>query len=110
MGDTITFVHKGMRYTIYNSGELINPNKPESAWLAFWVRKDGTSSQETMDTFSDNAFDGTVDFGIDGPRKYEFDLGTYGSSARGVEHQVFWQKKYDAAIKATLEYKRSRVK
>ncbi len=109
MGDTITFVHKGMRYTVYNSGERIKADDPNSAWLSVWVRKDGTSGSKNMDTFTDNGFDGNVDFGIDGPRSHLFHSGADGISGKeGLEHEAFWQKKYDTAIKAALEYKRSR--
>lgn len=107
-GNQIVFVHKGMRYTFWDSGERTKADEPNSAWLSVWVRKDGTSGQETMDTFSDHGFDGVVDFGIDGPKKKIFRSGVDGSSAKeGFEHQAFWQERYDAAIRAGVEYLRS---
>lgn len=50
-GHEAVFVCDGNRYTIYNS----------SALLTFWVRKDGTSGEKTLDTFSDSGLDGTAD-------------------------------------------------
>ncbi len=110
-GNQIVFVHKGMRYTFWDSGERTQADDPNSAWLSVWVRKDGTSSQETMDTFSDHGFDGVVDFGIDGAKKKAFDSGADGISTKeGLEYQGFWQERYDSAIKAGIEYLRSHSK
>ena len=99
-GYQAVFVCNGMRYTLYNSGERISADDPQSAWLAFWVRKDGTSGQQTLDTFSDDGFDGTADFGIDGLRQKEFiPDGTY---ATGDEHLSFWQQRLDDTVSTLL--------
>lgn len=99
-GYQAVFVCNGKRYTLYNSGERISAEDPQSAWLAFWVREDGTTGQQTLDTFSDNGFDGTADFGIDGPREREFiPDGTYDT---GDEHQPYWQQRLDAAVEELL--------
>lgn len=100
LGHQAVFLCAKRRYTLYNSGERINPDDPQSAWLAFWVREDGTYGQEALDTFSDHGFDGTADFGIDGPREREFiPDGTY---ATGDEHQPYWQQRLDEAVSALL--------
>ncbi len=99
-GYQAVFLCNGNRYTLYNSGERLRANDPQSAWLAFWVREDGTHGQETLDTFSDHGFDGTADFGIDGPRELEFiPDGTY---ATGDEHQTYWQERLDMAVSELL--------
>lgn len=99
-GYQAVFVCGGNRYTLYNSGERIDPDDPQSAWLSFWVRKDGTYGQETLDSFSDHGFDGTADFGIDGPREREFiPDGTY---ATGDEYQPYWQQRLDNAVDTLL--------
>lgn len=107
MGTTIVFVHKGKRYSLYHSSERIRPDDPNSAWLSFWVRKNGTSGQHNLMSFTDNGFDGKVDFGIDGPRQRYFKHADRYSAAEGLEHEAFWQKELDVAINAALEYKRS---
>lgn len=95
-GYQAVFICHGMRYTLYNSGERIRADDPQSAWLAFWVRKDGSSGQETLDTFSDGGFDGIADFGIDGLRRQEFV--PEGIPATGNEHQPYWQQRLDSAV------------
>lgn len=110
-GSQIVFVHKGMRYTFWNSGERIKADDPNSAWISVWVRKDGTSGQGTMNTFSDHGFDGNVDFGIDGKKVKYFSTGTDSiSKPEGLEHRAFWQKQYDAAIDAAVQYMQRRSK
>jgi hypothetical protein len=99
-GYQAVFVCNGMRYTLYNSGERIKADDPESAWLAFWVRKDGTTGQQTLDTFSDDGFDGTADFGIDGLRQKEYIPD--GIPATTSEHQPFWQQQLDDAVSTLL--------
>ena len=106
MGTTVVFVHKGKRYSLYHSSERITPENPNSAWLSFWVRRNGTSGQHNMLSFTDNGFNGKVNFGIDGLRQRYFNSGDRHSPAAGLEHQAFWQKELDAAIKAALDYKR----
>lgn len=99
-GYQAVFVCNGKRYTLYNSGERIREDDPQSAWLSFWVREDGTYGQETLDTFSDNGFDGIVNFGIDGPREREFIPD--GTNATDDEHQPYWQQRLDDAVSALL--------
>lgn len=99
-GYQAVFICNGKRYTLYNSGERIRADDPQSAWLAFWVRKNGTTGQNTLDTFSDDGFDGTVNFGIDGLREREFI--TEGTYATSDEHLPFWQQRLDSAVEELL--------
>ena len=56
----IVFVSSGKRYTFYWSG-------PGSTnFLSVWARRDGTTRQADMVTFTDDQLDGTVNFGIAG--------------------------------------------
>lgn len=50
------FVYEGHRYTIFVAGV--------KEFVSFWVRKEGTTGQSGMVTFSDMNRDGKVDFGI----------------------------------------------
>jgi hypothetical protein len=100
-GYQAVFVCDGMRYTLYNSGKPIRSDDPQSAWLAFWVRQDGTSGQKNVDTFSDHGFDGTADFGIDGLRQKEY-IPADGTYATNDEHRDYWQKRLDDAVTALL--------
>ena len=102
MGTTMVFVHKGLRYTLYHSGEPIKAGEPQSAWLSVWVQKNGTYAQKDVDTFSDHGFDGTIDFGISGSADKRMFRIEY---KEGLEHREYWQRRLDAAITAAREYK-----
>ena len=103
MGTTYVFVHRGLRYTLYHSGARIKEGDANSAWLSFWVRKNGTYGQKRLDTFTDHAFDAAVDFGIDGLKKKYFRAE---EPVRGAEHRAFWQQRLERAVRAALEYKK----
>lgn len=104
----VVFVHKGMRYTLWHSGERLKADDPSTAWLSVWTRKNGSAGQRTRATFSDHGFDGIVDFGIDSDQKKAFHAGTgTGPAPNGPEHREFWQQAYDKTIAAALEYKRA---
>ncbi len=100
-GNEMAFVHKKMRYTFWYPAD----RSKENGWLSVWVRRDGSRGQASLDTFSDHGYQGVADFGIDGGKSMFFNSGKDGSPARGSEHAEYWQKRYDAAIKAALEYK-----
>jgi hypothetical protein len=100
----ITFVQNGLRYTIYNSGERIVPDDPNSAWMSVWLWPDGSVDSEVVDELNDRGLDGVVDFGRDGLREREFTRGGSRGS-KGLEHRSFWQEKLDKAVADALAYK-----
>ena len=100
-GTSITFVERGIRYTMYTFDER-ESNLP--AAISFWVRKDGTSGQKNMDTFTDYDINGTADSGIDGARQHMFE--DDGVNSFGLKFKPFWQAKLDTAVKAALDYKK----
>lgn len=97
VGETAVFLCHGQRITLFYSGDL--EGKPNSAMLSFWVRKEGTFGGDTMDTFTDDKVDGSVDLGIDGANERRFVPMT--SYPEGEEHRSFWQHQLDATV-ATL--------
>lgn len=107
MGTTYVFVNRGKRYTLYHSGERIRADDPNSSWLAVWVRKNHTYAKEALVTFSDDGFDGVVDFGIRGSdtdRCYYTARNLVTNKTEGEEYRPRWQKEYDQAIKAALRH------
>lgn len=105
-GGQIVFIEGGVRYTIYHSGERIVANDPDSAWISFWTRPDGTHGRSDMVTFSDSAFDGDIDLGINGNstvRHFSSGEEPY-TQARGPEWREYWQREYDNAIAAAIRY------
>lgn len=59
-----------------------------------------------MVTFSDSAFDGDIDFGINGNSNVRyFSSGEEPhTQARGPEWREYWQERYDAAVAAAIRY------
>lgn len=106
---TIVFVEDTVRYTLYDSGEPTNANDPRSAWLSVWVRQRGVKGLRSVDTFTDFAFDGVVDLGINNSKTQFFRSGADGGKPEGKGNLAHWQKAYDAAIAAALRY-RNRVR
>lgn len=99
-GAQSVFVHCGLRYTLFHTGEW---RESELNWLSVWVRPDGTSSLEEVTTFSDHDLDGSVDFGIRGGRatpemREQFER----EKSVGAEFCREWQDRYDQAIAAAL--------
>ena len=107
-GTEIVFIQDGMRYTLYNSGQRISPRDPNSAWLAVWMRPEGTQGVASLVTFSDSAFDGDVDEGVigRGGRVYYSSDVDPNIAAQGAQYRADYQRRYDEAIAAALRYKR----
>lgn len=97
-GVQVVFVAGGLRYTLYHTG-----GKGDLNLLSVWVRKNGTTGQRGVLTFTDHSLDGTVNLGINGKegsdsaRQY-FNL----EEEKGVEFRHYWQSLYDKAIKDAL--------
>jgi len=113
----VVFVENGKRYTLWYSGNRIIKDDADSHWLAFWVRPDGTSGQESMITWTDNGMDGNVDFGIIGKNRpdsvrklfredkvYDFESRTKKLVIEGEEYRSHWQAQHDEAIAAALRH------
>lgn len=91
------FVFEGRRYTIYTP-----PARNQTRWLAFWIRQDGTTSPEELDSFSDFGLDGTVENGFDGTGRRDFN--DWEGKKNGLEWRGYWQSRYDEAVADTLAY------
>jgi hypothetical protein len=108
LGDTIVFVQGGHRYTIYNAPKIVGRGYTVPGMLSVWVRKNGTAGQRMVDGFTDQDFDGSVNFGLDGADRKLFEGGmdSY-DGPKGLAFRSYWQRQYDAAIHAALAYRRS---
>ena len=95
-GVEVVFIRKRRRYTIYSSC-----NKKDQ-FLAIWVRKNGTYGWNTLETVSDNDFDGEVDFGGSGKdflHKQYIGPSFYNDhSVQGRENFIYWQKFYRQTV------------
>lgn len=89
---TVSFIEGGMFYTFwYDSAS--SDGKP---LLSIWVRKEGTRGQNALTTFSDLGIDGTVEFGVAGPRRFKLE--------KSPENQGYFQRRYNLAIAAALRH------
>lgn len=99
-GVQVVFRRNGLRYTFYC------PANKESNFLSVWVRKENTSGQDSLLTFSDDDLNGSVDFGIGGPKNGTDDEKKYfrieDGHNHGAYHKPYWQSLYNMAIKDAL--------
>jgi hypothetical protein len=111
-GELVVFRVGGKRYTLYWPGNVWSADgeviSQEKQWLAVWVRPEGTTSPELVETCSDWALDGTANNGITGSpvRELLFEDNVDkndGSGSIGPEHRQYWQKVYDEAIAAAIK-------
>lgn len=121
----IVLVQNKTRYTIFYSGHTYQHSgksiPADQQWISIWVRPDGTSDRKDGDAFTDADLDGEVDDGVlglypttsgaDDARKV-FDNGAMKIRLNaddpipqiGMQHQRYWQSRYDAAIRDILQF------
>lgn len=99
-GIQIVFITDNLRYTLYHSGdEQVN-------FLSVWVRPNGTSNRDVLQTFTDDDLDGQINFGICEVKGTLSVRKCYGLKTReeacGNEYRDYWQQIYDKAITDAL--------
>lgn len=64
-----------VRYTIYvsNASGTVCPGEESLSWISIWERHEGTTSRDSLITWSDQLFDGTVNWAHDGVQAHDFD-------------------------------------
>jgi hypothetical protein len=90
------YVAKGKRYTVYYSGSDVN-------FLSFWVRPNGTWSQDLIKTFTDNGLNGDVNFGIQAGVRNSEKKELFDQIGLGQDYRAYWQDQYDTAIADAME-------
>ncbi len=96
-GERIVFLDHNKRYTMF----WVPENKVTTPYISMWVRKNGTHGQESIESCTDDALDGTVDFGIagTGSRRRIYSSGAQYPKT-GEQHRAYFQKRYNESIAA----------
>ena len=104
----VVFRYEGQMYTMYHSPErevtIEGVTVPIPGHLSVWVRPEGTYGEDLVETWSDQSFDGVVDFGIGGDDDATAEERHHFSRDRdfGWEFLPYWQEWYARSIAAAL--------
>lgn len=90
----------GSNELIFQRGRAQYTVSDGEEWLAFLEQLSGTVGAETSITYNDHGVDGVVDFGTGWAQWRHF--GADRQPTIGLEHWVFWQESYKAAVDATV--------
>lgn len=107
----LVIVHEGKRYTLQHSAGYTRSYDQQYDPPAFEIYERVEGSKGAYVVYSDDGLNGTVDFGGGGGSRdksfwdhSEGDPSLRDYPVEGEEYRAYWQRKYDAAIAAILEY------